>query len=274
MTLNKKKCVIVVEEVEFLGFKVGKDGINVGPKIQGIVDFQLPKDVKAVRSFIGMVNQYSRFNSKISSTSAALRYLLKKNIPWIWDKAQEESFDKLKNDLKETVTLAYFDINKNTILTTDASDYRAGEVLSQEDKDGMRRMIGAASLLFTETEKRYATIEKEALAVVCGLEKFHYHICGAPILVETDHKPLISLLGNKEIENVPIIIQRYRIGLMKYAVEMKHISGKDNISADALSRYPNKDVENTILQIEVEEMVSHSFLPEESTQINRIRNMQ
>ena len=193
-----------------------------------------------------MVNQYSRFNSKISSTNAALRYLLKKDIPWIWDKAQEESFDKLKNDLKETVTLAYFDINKNTILTTDASDY-AGAVLSQEDKDGTRRMIGAASRSFTETEKRYATIEKEALAVVWGLEKFHYYICGAPILVETDHKPLISLLGIKEIEKVLIRIQRYRIRLMKYAVEMKHISGKDNISADALSRYPNKDVENTIL---------------------------
>ena len=224
MTLNKNKCVIGVEEVEFLGFKVGKDGIKAGPKIQGIVDFPLPKDVKAVRSFLGMVNQYSRFNSKISSTSAALRDLLKKDIPWIWDKAQEESFDKLKNDLKETVTLAYFDINKNTILTTDASDYGAGAVLSQEDKDGTRRMIGAASRSFTETEKRYATIEKEALAVVWGLEKFHYYICGAPILVETDHKPLISLLGNKEIEKVPIRIQRYRIRLMKYAVEMKHIS--------------------------------------------------
>ena len=81
MTLNKNKCVIGVEEVEFLGFKVGKDGIKAGPKIQGIVDFPSPKDVKAVRSFLGMVNQYSRFNSKISSTSAALRDLLKKDIP-------------------------------------------------------------------------------------------------------------------------------------------------------------------------------------------------
>ena len=132
------------------------------------------------------------------------------------------------------MTLAYFDINKNTILITDASDYGAGAVLSQEDKDGTRRMIGAASRSFTETEKRYTTIEKEALAVVWGLEKCNYYICGAPILVETDHKPLISLLGNKEIEKVPIRIQRYRIRLMKYAVEMKHISGKDNISADAL----------------------------------------
>ena len=69
-----------------------------------------------------MVNQYSHFNSKISSTSEALKYLLKKEIPWVFDKAQEESFDKLKNAMKETVTLAYFDINKNTILTTDASE--------------------------------------------------------------------------------------------------------------------------------------------------------
>ena len=67
-----------------------------------------------------MVTQYSYFNSKISRTSAALSDLLKKDIPWGWDEAQEESFDKLKNDLEKTVTLAYFDIN--TILTTDASD--------------------------------------------------------------------------------------------------------------------------------------------------------
>ena len=92
-----------------------------------------------------MVNQYSRFNSKLSSTSAYLIDLLKKDIPLVWDKAQEESFDKLKNYLKETLTLAYFDINKNTILTTDASYYGAGAVLSQKDIDGMRKIIGAES---------------------------------------------------------------------------------------------------------------------------------
>ena len=70
-----------------------------------------------------MVNQYSRFNIKMSSTISALRDLLKKDIPWVWDKAQEEKFYIIKNYLKETVTLVYFDINKNTILTTDASDY-------------------------------------------------------------------------------------------------------------------------------------------------------
>ena len=61
-------------------------------------------------SFLVMVNQYSRFNSNISSTSAVLRDLLKKDIPWVWDKAQQESVVKLKNDLKETVILAYYDI--------------------------------------------------------------------------------------------------------------------------------------------------------------------
>ena len=85
------------------------------------------------------------------------------------------------------MTLAYFDIHKNNILTN-ASEYGAGAVLSQEDTDGTRRMIEAASSSFTEIEKRYATIENEALAVVWGLDKFHYYICGASILVETDHK--------------------------------------------------------------------------------------
>ena len=102
-----------------------------------------------------MVNQYSSFNSNISSKNAALRDLLKKDFPCVYDKSQEESFDKLKNYLKETVTLAYFDINKNTILTTAASDYEACAVLSQEDTDGSRIIIGVAILSFTETEKIY-----------------------------------------------------------------------------------------------------------------------
>ena len=128
-----------------------------------------------------MVNQFARFASKIASLSVALRELLHKNVPLIWNEAQQTSFNKLKEELTNTVTLNYFDKEKKTILTTDASQYGIGAVLSQVDEDGTRRMIGAASRSLTETERRYAVIEKEALGVVWGLEKFNYYISGAPI---------------------------------------------------------------------------------------------
>ena len=270
LTLNKNKCVFRKEEVDFLGFKITSKGIKAGQKVQGIIDIPTPTSVKSVRSFLGMINQFSRFNPNISEYSAPLRELLRKDCSWIWDTKQEESFRILKEELQNTKTLSYFDVNKKTILTTDASDHGIGAILTQEDENGNRKMIGAASRSLSDTEKRYATIEKEALGVVWALERFNYYIVGAPIYVETDHKPLITLLGSKEIEKVPIRIQRYRIRLMRYAVNMKYIPGKNNIIADTLSRYPSKDTGCDLLEIETEEMASSVFVPGESCKIQSI----
>ena len=275
MTLNEEKCKLNREEVEFLGFRIGKFGIKAGPKIQGIIDYPKPNDIKGVRSFLGMVNQFARFTPNIAKLSVALKELLHKNIHWTWNEAQQMSFTKLKEKLMITVTLNYFDATKKTVLTTDASEYGIGAVLSQQSEDGTRKMIGAASRSLTETERRYAVIEKVALGVVWGLEKFNYYISGAPILVETDHKPLIALLECKEIEKWPLRIQLFRIRLMKYSVDMTHISGKDNLIADALSRYPGKGkIEESILQIEVEHFATNTFIPGESQKIRYMINLQ
>ena len=91
MTLNEEKCKIGLEEVEFIGFRIGKDGIRAGQKVQGILEYPPPKDVKGVRSFLGMVNQFARFKSKIASLSVALRELLHKNVPRIWNEAQKRA---------------------------------------------------------------------------------------------------------------------------------------------------------------------------------------
>ena len=88
MTLNEEKCKLNREEVEFLGFRIGKYGIKAGPKIQGIIDYPKPNDIKGVRSFLGMVNQFARFTPNIAKLSVALRELLHKNIQWTWNEAQ------------------------------------------------------------------------------------------------------------------------------------------------------------------------------------------
>ena len=275
MTLNREKCSFGSMKVEFLGFKISGDGIQAGEKIQGIREFPVPDCVKAVRSFLGLINQYSRFNHEIATVSEPIRELLKKDIGWFWDRDQEISFEKLKKIFNEPHILAHFDPKKKTMITTDACNQGIGAVLSQIDSEGNRRMIGAASRSLTSAEKNYAVIEKEALGVVWGLEKFNYYICGAPIVVETDHKPLITLLGRKEVEKIPIRIQRFRIRLMRYSVEMVYIPGKLNIGADALSRYPSKTTSTSnILEIEVNQLVESTFVPGESVKLNKIRKIQ
>ena len=130
--------------------------------IFGIIDISTPTSVKNIRSFLGMINQFSRFNPKISENSAPLRELLRKYCSWIWDTKQEESFRILNEELQNTNTLSYLDVIKKTILTTDASDHGIGVILIQEDENRNQKMIGAASRSLSDTGKRYATIEKEA----------------------------------------------------------------------------------------------------------------
>ena len=274
MTLNKDKCKFRKDEVEFLGYKIGKHGIKAGEKIQGLRDFPRPTNVKGVRSFLGLINQYARFSAEIAETSHPIRELLKKNIVWIWEEAQENSFRKMKELFEKPTILAFFDINKKSIITTDASNQGIGAILSQIDEKGNRRMIAAASRSLTETEKNYAVIEKEALGVVWGLEKFNYYVNGANITIETDHKPLITLFGKKEVEKIPIRIQRYRLRLMRYVIDMKYIQGKLNIGADALSRYPGQREISNILEIEVNELIKNTFKPGSSIKLQELRRLQ
>ena len=135
--------------------------------------------------------------------------LLKKDIPWSWNEDQQKSFQKIKEEFRSIRILKTFSMDKKTYLTTDASNYGIGAILWHKDLHEEKVIIGAASRSLNETEQRYSTIEKEALGVVWGLDKFHYYICGAPVTVETDHTPLVQLLESKEVEKVPLRIQRF-----------------------------------------------------------------
>ena len=146
-------------------------------------------------------------------------------------------------------------MNKKTHITTDESNHGIGAILWQKCSKGETWILGAASRSLNETEQRYSTIEKEALGVVWGLEKCHYYIFGASVVVETYHKPLVQVLESKEIEKIPLRIQRFRLRLMKYSVKIVHISGKNNAGADALSRYPAETNVESILEIETEKFV-------------------
>jgi hypothetical protein len=115
---------------------------------------------------------------------------------------------------KEPLVLAVYNPDRETIVSTDASICGLGAKLSQRPKDGLRRLVAAASRSLTETESRYAAIEKEALAVCWAMEKFSLYILGMKMItIEMDHKPLVSLFGNKVLDWLPPRIKGFKLRL-------------------------------------------------------------
>ena len=104
--------------------------------------------------------------------------------------------------------------------------------------DGSKRPVSFISRSLTDAEKNYAVIEKEALVATWASGRFSEYILGTTYTIETDHKPLVSLLATKELHKLPPRIQRFRLRLMRYNPDVVHVPGKQQVTADALSRAP------------------------------------
>ena len=97
--------------------------------------------------------------------------------------------------------------------------------------------VSFASRALSKTETRYAQVEKEALASTYACSKFEKYLTGLVFTLETDHKPLVALLGSKALDELPPRIQRMRMRLMRYTYEVVHVPGKELYTADHLSRF-------------------------------------
>lgn len=131
--------------------------------------------------------------------------------------------------------LAYFDPKKPVTLSVDTSQSGVGAVLIQ---DG--RPIAFSSRSLNDTQKRYTQIEKEALAIVHGCEEFHDYVFGqSSVTVETAHRQLVPIFS-KPLHQCPLLLQRMRLTLQRYAINVQYKPGKELSLADALSRFPSK----------------------------------
>ncbi|KAK6184246.1 hypothetical protein SNE40_006752 [Patella caerulea] len=279
LTLNKSKCSIGKSEIKFLGQIVSEQGIRADlDKISAIKNFPQPQDVSDIRRLLGMVNQLSKFIENLAEITKPLRDLLCIDNAWIWDKAQENSFQNIVKVLTDTPVLALFNPGLNTKISADSSSYGLGAVILQcHDNDW--RPVAYASRSLTETEQRYAQIDKEALAVVWACEKFEDYILGQrSFVIETDHKPLVPLLGTKDLDCLPIRIQRYRLRLMRYSYDIVHVPGKNLYIADTLSRAPHAKAiyDDLIFQndtcVYVHSIMNH--LPASDKRLEQIRSHQ
>jgi hypothetical protein len=163
-----------------------------------------------------------------------LRQLSSKNSTWLWGPEQDRAFTEVKAELTKPTILSLYNPQAPTKVSADASSYGLGAVILQRNGSEWKP-IAYASRSMTETETRYAQIEKEALATTWACERFSTYILGKKFQIETDHKPLVPLLGAKELNNLPPRILRFRLRLARFDYIISQVPGKMLHTADALS---------------------------------------
>ncbi|UYV70256.1 K02A2.6-like, partial [Cordylochernes scorpioides] len=276
LTLNKDKCKFAVTTIKFLGHQIGPNGIQVDPKRKrAILEFPKPRSVKELKQFLGMVNFSARFVPNLAEIAHPMNKLLSKKEEWIWGDDQDRAFDQIKKNLTSAQGLALYDPSLPITVSADASSFGLGAVIWQT-KDGLRQVIAYASRTLSETEKRYAQIKKEALAITWACEKFKQYIQGLVITLETDHKPLVPIFTSKNIDDLTPRIQRLRLRIMRYSYKIVHTPGKNLIVADALSRSPRTKVGTQELEEELCAYVQQvvSFMPISDVRVKEIKESQ
>lgn len=235
LKFNKDKIQIAVEKIKYLGHVLSSQGIAPDPeKIEAISKFPTPTCKLELQRFLGMATYLMKFVKNFASETFALRQLLKKDVDWLWDMNTEKEFQKLKNLLINAPVLQYFDINQPIVVSVDASSYGLGAMLIQNNG-----VVAYSSASLNELQRvRYAQIEKELLAVVYGLEKFHHFVYGNKITIHSDHKPLVNLI-KKPYESMSPRLVRMLLRIQCYDIEILYVPGKELVVADALSRAPN-----------------------------------
>ena len=240
LTINPAKCEFRKTTIKYLGHILGPNGVSADPdRVEGINQLEDPTDVHGVRRLLGMINQLGKFTPLLAEYSKPIRDLLSSKNEFYWGPDQQRSFDLIKQTLTNSPVLALYDPNRYTVLRTDASSYGLGCALFQKQDDGDMKPVSFASRALSPTEQRYSTIEKEALGVTYGCEKNRDFLIGKMFHIETDHQPLISLLGgHKDLNDLPLRIMRFRMRLMPFSYTISHVAGKTLIIPDMLSRSP------------------------------------
>jgi hypothetical protein len=214
-----------------------------------------------------MVNFLAKYIPNESTITAPLRELLKSDAVWDWQHEHDSALNKLKHLLTSGPVLQFYDVHKPVTIQTDASQFGLGSSLIQGG-----RPVAYASRALTNAEQNYAQIEKEMLAICFSCEKFHQYIYGKQVLIESDHRPLETIL-KKPIAKAPPRLQRMMLRLQRYDLIVRYTPGKYMYLADTLSRVVLTDVPDMELLEDMEVMV-HSLvecLPVSSTKLADIK---
>ncbi|KAI0992062.1 hypothetical protein K3495_g16124, partial [Podosphaera aphanis] len=235
--LDIDKCEFLCRPVKYLGFIVqAGEGITVDPaKVQAILEWKAPTNVKGVRSFLGFANFYRCFIDKFSGIARPLIDLTKKEAVWQWNQPENTAFETLKNLFASEPVLAQWDPERETVLEADSSGYALGGCLSQVDKQGCLRPVAYLSKRLNSAEVNYPIHDKEMHSIVTCLLEWKPELISVakPFTILTDHKNL-KYFTSKQLLNERQV--RYNDVLQQFRYELKWRPGSTCDRPDALSR--------------------------------------
>ncbi|XP_042071499.1 uncharacterized protein K02A2.6-like [Haplochromis burtoni] len=241
LQINAGKSSFCQSHITFLGHVISKEGLRPSQHhLTAIAEAPAPKDMAALRSFLGLSSWFSKFIPDYATLVEPLRQLLKTDmkVELQWNEAAHESFSNLKKLLLESPALAVYDPDLPAFITTDASDYGLGAVLTQLHPDQVERVVAFASRTLSPAERKYSTTEKEALACVWAVERWRTYVWGRRFTLRTDHQALTTLLSTKGMNRAGMRIARWSARLMCFQYDVQYRPGVQNVIADCLSRVP------------------------------------
>ncbi|XP_055695953.1 uncharacterized protein K02A2.6-like [Lutzomyia longipalpis] len=265
--VRMEKCKFFSSEIKFLGIVVDESGLHPDPeKVAAIRDMPAPKNASEVKSFLGAIQFWGKFIKSMGDLRAPLDALLKKNTPFRWTAECESAFQKFKEILTSPMLLTHYNPKLPILIAADASSHAIGGVAYHQFPDGSMKAFYHVARKLTDAEKTYSQSEKEGLALVHAVKKFHKYIYGRQFTLYTDHKPLLTIFGSKK--GIPVHtanrLQRWALVLLGYHFDIKYISTENFGHADILSRlianHPRSEDEYIIAQLKLEEHLDSTII--------------
>lgn len=244
LVVHVEKCVFGTDCLEFVGHTINRHGAKPLPsKVKAIAEFPRPTTIGELQGFLGMLNFYHRFLPRAAHVLHPLYSTLKqakaKDVI-DWTENRIEAFNASKALLAHATLLAHPEIDATIALTVDASDTAVGAVLEQFVNDSWQP-LGFFSRQLRTPEQKYSTFDRELLALYLGVKHFRYYLEGRPFALFTDHKPLVSAMS-KHTDPLSARQQRHLAYVSEFSTDITHVSGKNNVVADCLSRNAVNDV--------------------------------
>ena len=178
VTLKQPKCIFLAPSVEYLGHIIDKDGLHPAPeKVRAIHDIPEPRNLSELKSFLGLINYYSKFMSNLAMYLSPLYRLMQKDVKRSRTKEHSEAFKQAKQLLQWSTVLVHYDNEQKLIVSCDASQYGLGALSAHRMDDNSEKPITFASHTLSKVEQKYSQIEKEGLAIIFAVNKNSINIC-------------------------------------------------------------------------------------------------
>ncbi|BHF84819.1 hypothetical protein SprV_0902797100 [Sparganum proliferum] len=257
--LRDDTCQFFPDSIKYLGFVFDVSGRHPNPKnIWAIQRMPALENISQLRSFLGLISYFSAFLPSLHDVRTPLNRLLQKDAPWCWSSDCEKAFAQLKSMLSSDLLLTHYDPTLPIVVAVDASNHGVGAVISHTFPDGSEKAITHASRTLTPAEKNYGQIEKEALALVFAVKKFHKLLYGRHFTLLTDHKPLLSIFGSKK--GIPVYsasrLQRWATILLGYDFDIRTTDfGQAYALSRLISNQQEPEEDTVIAAISIEDDV-------------------